>query len=181
MLGRSHANQQCSTPACGLGREVVHRPTWKNAGNKQNRTFVPSRPRRTALRGAGTAVSDDVRGDGRHHQRRPRTRSLRPRHAPREDALAAIAYQHHGVESEPDPVVIRRAASFAVRDGHGPTGELLERSGAPVAANRGRRQADGAATPQQARRDIAPPLPLIFTPQRGNLTGFTADSPAEGF
>lgn len=90
-----------------------------------------------------------------------------------------MAYQHHGVESEPGPVVIRRAASFAVRDGHGPTGELLERSGAPVAANRGRRQAGGAATPQQARR--RPPLPLIFTPQRGNLTGFTADSPAEGF
>lgn len=91
-----------------------------------------------------------------------------------------MAYQHHGVESEPDPVVIRRAASFAARDGHGPTGELLERSGAPVAANRGRRRADGAATPQQARRR-PPRSPLIFTPQRGNLTGFTADSPAEGF
>lgn len=49
-----------------------------------------------------------------------------------------MAYQHHGVASEPDPVVIRRAASFAVRDGHGPTGELHERSSAPAAADRGR-------------------------------------------
>ena len=41
----------------------------------------------------------------------------------------------------------------------------------------GGRGGDAAAGQTRHR----PPLPLIFTPQRGNLTGFTADSPAEGF
>ena len=70
---------------------------------------------------AGAAVGDDdVRRRDRLHRRRPRPRRLRARHAPRDDALIATAYQHDEVACGPDPVDEKDAVPLVVRDGHGP-------------------------------------------------------------
>lgn len=57
-------------------------PDLEERGQQAESDIRPKPPTAHRSRGAGTVASDDVRGDGRHHQRRPRTRSLRPRHAP---------------------------------------------------------------------------------------------------
>ena len=145
--------------------------TARPGRTRERRTLDP-RSRPAASHGvgeAGAVVGDDVRRWDRVHQRRPRPRRLRARHAPRDDALDATAYQYDEVACGPDPVDEGDAVPLVVRDGHGrsPQNQAVQRLNDLPCPGMSRWEPLDMTQPRNSRRAAA--LPSRRTSRRRYL------------